>query len=214
LQLYIPIIAAAILIIWGTEYLPGFVYHPQLSSSIGPLMILSGAALGSLVAYTRRKGAALLGSMLLIFAAVWVWNLHYYFDPSRVPNGSGPPPNFYASPATLIILGIFFTVFFRYLYPTGTLAGKVPTKPSPLDRAHIESPPEPAPTAITREKTPLYRLALLACSAGLAVFAGRLAGINEPAERAQIIISILVFGCLATGLISEETLVKIIPWKK
>jgi phosphate/sulfate permease len=52
------------------------------------------------------------------------------------------------------------------------------------------------------------RLARLATGAFLSVFVGRMA------DSKLITLVMIILSCLATGLISEETLVKIWPWNR
>jgi hypothetical protein len=49
---------------------------------------------------------------------------------------------------------------------------------------------------------------LYAIVAVLAVLTGRISNSN------QITLAMIIFGSLATGLISEKTLVKILPWNR
>ena len=214
LKLYFQLLVSAVLIVWGCEYLSRLAHRPELAISwIGPVMIVGGAAIGARAAYVGRKGASVLGFVLLLFAAVWAWNLHYYWDPARFSRGSGPPSSFFLAPAVLIFLGTLFVAFFRYLYPGQAISKHSVGKPSaageigPIE-AHLLSLKK------TGAGTPWYRLFLLACSAGLALLAGHLTGIEDAEQRARVIILVLILGCVATGLISEGTLTKLIPWKK
>jgi hypothetical protein len=116
----------------------------------------------------------------------------------------------------LIVVGVFFVAFSRYLYPVTELSKPASGEKSALGDK-IAATPEPAQLQAAPRAaivTPWYRLFLLTCSAGVALLAGRLAGIADSGARAQVVIFVLVLGCLATGLISEQTLTKIVPWKK
>jgi hypothetical protein len=181
-------------------------------------MIFGGAAVGARAAYVRRKGASVLGSVLLVFAAYSAWGLHYYWISTPEHRGSAPPFGAFLPSAILIVLGVFFTAFFRYLYPDASVSNPPSDEPSVLGAKINGAPATPIPAplpSVSRHATvtPWYRLFLLACAVGVALLAGRLAGIEDAVPRAQVVIFVLVLGCLATGLISEKTLTKIMPWK-
>lgn len=268
LKLNLQILVGGGLVIWGAEFLPRIASRPGAAASwIGPALILAGTAIGARAAYAHRKGAPLMGVILLIGASLWAWNLQFYFDPDRVPGGGGPPPGLYLAPATLIALGVFFLVFFRYLYPEppareepvhpgapyggapepgtgsapesparkGSGGEEAPAGPSGVEEDRgADEPPAPRTPALEAEARapgpaaaddgptgsragregagPWYRLALLAAVAVLALVVARASGLEDPG-RSQVTILVLVLGSLATGLISEDTLVKLLPWR-
>lgn len=211
-KLYLQLIVAVVFVAWGSDLLPRAISRPQLASSwLGILMMLGGSVLAARACYLARRGALFVGIVFLAFAALWAWNLHYWFDTSRNPAGSAPIV-LLIPPVVLILLGIIFAVFFRYVYPVEVAAAEYPAQP-----------PENAPrdSGITRRRkfrarsvTPWYRLLFLACSTALALVCVRLAGVSESSDRTQIVILVVVLGSVATGLISEETLTKILPWHK
>lgn len=215
---YAILTASVILIVWGAEYITILLHYPNRPAAwIGLIMMVSGTVLAGVTSYKASKGAVLVGSALLLFTGVYAWNLHYYFDPARNPLGR-PPNDFYFAPGTLLILGIFFSAFFRYFYTRRTTL-RAHSRP-----AHGLTAPTPQRSRETGSKssqqpmhgylTPLLRLTLLACSVALALLAADLLGVKDGGTKAQVFLGVLVFGCLSTGLISEETLTKIIPWKK
>lgn len=220
IALYPRLIASIVLVVWGAEFLPRLIRYPDhVVSWIGALMMLAGTILAIRTVYMASRGAIAVGITFLLFTALYAWNMHYYFDSQR-GSGTGPSADAYVAPALLLSLGIFFSVFFRYLYSKGAAA---PPRPSTADTHENQAPLEivrktpdepPHVQASTSTLTPLLRLALLACSAAVALVAARLLGVEDGATRAQVFLGVLVFGCLATGLISEETLIKIFPWQK
>jgi hypothetical protein len=213
-KLYVQLVVAAATILWGSNYLGRLTYRPELLISwLSVALILIGVALGAWAAYSARRGAGVLGAVLLLFSIYWIWNIHYLYDPRRAPPGD-VPINMYLGPGVLIALGVFFCVFFRYLYALpGQSTERLAPAAAPGRPTGSSGAAAPATHVHRTLLTPWYRLLLLGCSAGLALLVATFAGVSDSAHRTEIIISVLVLGCLATGLISEETLTKIVPWK-
>jgi hypothetical protein len=204
---YLKLIVSIGLIVWGCEFLTGLVNRPDvLSNWLGPVMIVAGTVLGIYLCYIHRRGASFVGVVLLLFVGLYAWNLSYWYDPTRVPDGMGPPGAFFVAPAVLTLLGVFFLVFFRYLYSVDERPTEKATPAAP------SLPPENQQPTI--RSAPWHRLLLLVCAVAVALIAGSLSGVEEAVPRTQIILTVLVLGCLAAGLITEKTLIKIIPWKK
>lgn len=218
---YLKLAAAVVLVFWGGSSLLGLVNNPEkVDFWIEPLMIVPGIALAAWTIYTARKGALLVGAAFLAITAMYAWNMQYFFDPERIPEGWTPEWDLYVEPSLFLILGIFFSVFFRYLYPKEAPIGPVPTSDVKLEgqapsvaQESIRSAEHGAKPSTARLAPVIVRLTLLACSAGLALVPAKLLGV-EGTAGAQVFIVVFVVGCLATGLISEETLTKIIQWKK
>lgn len=210
---YLKLIVSLVLIVWGCEFLTALMNRPDLLRNwLGPVMIISGSAYAGYICYQQRKGAPFVGITLLFFVGVYAWNLSVWYDPSRVPEATGPPADFLVAPAVLLLLGIFFSVFFRYLYPKEKQVTAEETKKSVPGTEH-PSPKEPQ--ALDLQSTSWYRLLLLMVAVALAIGAGYLSGVEDSAQRTQIILTVLVLGSVATGLITEKTLIKIISsWKK
>lgn len=207
-QLYPLLTGSAGLIIWGCEYISQILRRPELAVSwLGVVLLVVGTLLGMWTCYVARRGAVFLGVLLLAGAGAWAWNARPYFDPERVPGGVGPPLSSYVAVTVLILLGVLFAAFFRYLYPRDRSTRARLPKAEPRG-----GEPEIPPTARSRG-TPWYRLGLLVAAAAVAIAVGRVSGIEDPG-RTQLTIIVLVLGCLATGLISEETLVKLVPGRK
>lgn len=212
IYIYLKLIISIVLIVWGCEFLTGLVNRPDiLTNWLGPVMILSGTAYAGITCYQHRNGASFVGIILLFFVGVYAWNLSYWYDPSRVPEGAGPPAVFLVAPALLLLLGVFFSVFFRYLYPKEK---QVTAKETEKTTSGTGSPTSEEPQALDFQSTSGYRLLLLMCAVALAIGAGYLSGVEESIQRTQIILTVLVLGSVATGLITEKTLIKIISlWK-
>jgi hypothetical protein len=218
-KLYVQVILGAACVIVGCEWLPQFVRPERALPWVGLLLIVFGLGLGLRTTYVARKGAVLLGSILLLGGALWAKNLPLYFDASR-GSGTGPPLRFFVPPAVLILSGVGFSVVLRHLLSHQVASGATeqPVARTPSAAAHA-APKGATPAKSRRSRRgpmslPLRRLLLVACSAVLAVLVGRFTGIDDAAHRSSIIIVVLVLGCLATGLISESTLTKLMPWKK
>ncbi len=182
-------------------------------------MIVGGTAISAREVYVARKGGAIVGVLLLAVAALWARNLHYYWVATYNNAAPGAPFRLLVSPVVLIVLGVFFAAFFRYLYPLTEFSKPTSREASAPSDKILGEPVTPEPAQLQSAPrsaivTPWYRLFLLTCSVGVALLAGYLAGIADSVARAQVVIFVLVLGCLATGLISEQTLTKIIPWKK
>jgi hypothetical protein len=210
---YLKLIVSLSLIVWGCEFLTGLVNQPDLLRNwLGPVMIISGTAIAGFTCYKNQKGAPFVGLVLLFFVGVYAWNLSYWYDPTRVSGGTGPPADFLVAPALLLLLGVFFSVFFRYLYPKEK---PVTAKESKESVSSTEPPTPKEPNTLEFQSTSWYRLLLLLFAVGLAIGAGYLSGVEESVQRTQIILTVLVLGSVATGLITEKTLIKIISsWKK
>jgi hypothetical protein len=224
LNLLVQVLVGDALIIWGCEYLPRLVSRPESAQNwIGALMIIAGFLLAARICYIQGRGGVLAGIPLLMFASIWVWNMHYYFDPARGP-GKGPSLSFYPSPIVLILTGVFFSVFFRYLYrdresQPETQASK-PLRPAieasagpSQESATVGASGKRKSASVRQRPSPWYRLGFLAVSALLGVGVGVLPGVRESERRIEVILTVMILGCVATGLISEKTLVKILPWK-
>jgi len=200
------------LIVWGCEFLPGVITKPQiLHNWAGVVLILAGILIAARICYVERSGGLLVGIPLLGFASLWAWNLHYYFDASRVKGGKGPPASFYASPTLLILLGVVFAVFFRYLYPT-----KPPMAvPGVVDTGTAAKPATKGLRAEpgSDQRRPWHRLAMVAASALLGIIVSTLSRVQDSEARTKVMLTVMILGCVATGIISEKTLVKIFPWK-
>ena len=204
---YLQLIISAVLILWGLESSGKVFTHPELMSSWSKfLFVIIGIIIGARACYVKGKGAIILGLTLLVFAGIYLWNMQYYFGYENITKTDilrifGIPL------AVLIIFGVFFSVFFRYLYSNENLSK------AKLDNEKITST-ETLKNEKTESKNPWVRLILLAASAGLALLVGFLSGIEEPVGRTKIIMSVLILGCVATGLISENILSKISSWLK
>lgn len=210
---YLKLIFSLVLIVWGCEFLTGLVNRPDLISNwLGPVMIITGSAYAGFTCYKHQKGAPFVGITLLFFVGVYAWNLSYWYDSSRISGGAGPPVAFLVAPVVLLLLGVFFSVFFRYLYPKEK---QVTAKETKKSVPGTEPPSPEEPQALDIQSTSWYRLLLLMVAVALAIGAGYLSGVEDSAQRTQIILTVLVLGSVATGLITENTLIKIISsWKK
>lgn len=215
---YLQLIASVVLILWGLDGIGRLIKHPELISSWwSVILVLAGIFVGFRVCYVHRKGAVLLGITLMVFAGIYLWNMQYYFGYEHIT--SNDIFKIFGIPLTILIgFGVFLSVFFRYLYPSKS----TDTEVSSTEKTSKETIPVKPEITITRKtiskkergKNPWIRLLFLAASAGLAVLIGHLSGIEDPVERTKIIMSVLILGCVATGLISEKTLTKISSWVK
>lgn len=210
-------------VVWGAEFLPGLLAWPGRPLGwLGLALIVAGVLAATATAYVARRGAMAVGVAFLVVTALYAWNMHYWYDPTRV-GAFRPSWDFYLAPGLMLALGVFFAVFFRYLYPAtatatapGAKAQAMPGQPRATrgTAAPASRKSGAARTSSMEIRVPLVRLALLAVSVVLALGASRLIGVDDGASRVQVFLGVLVLGCVAAGVISEETLVKIIPWKK
>jgi hypothetical protein len=194
------------LIVWGCEYLPRLANVTLVRSWVGPFMIGGGTLLAWRACAQVRRLAVPLGILLLGFAGLWAWNLHFWYDPARVPTGMRPGIALLASPTILILLGCAFCIFFRYWSPSNALPANTPGTPpvsqlEPVDDGQTSV----SPNRISRT-TAGYRLFLLGCSVVVAIAAAWLVGAEHVEERTRVFLIVLPLGCVATGLISEATL--------
>ena len=194
------------LIASGTQYLVR-IWQPGLIL-VGIALTTGGAAAVWFASIGRPKIALAVGLALLGLAGVWAWNLHFWLDPTRVPPGVPFPVEQLIAPACLIIIGCYFAVFFRYARSASIVSrGPAPSVPA---TSGAEIPPSGPSSVPVPRNTAWPRLVLLASSCALALIVAHLAGITSAAERAQIIIVVIVLGAVATGLISEDSLQKIL----
>ncbi len=216
---YLQLIISVVFILWGLEKSGRVFIHPELISSWSWLFfVIVGGIIGARACYYEHKGEILLGIVLLFFAGVYLWNMQYYFGEPTITK-SDILRSFGIPLTVLIFFGVVFSVFFRYFYPARNLSkkknekenlGKDILQPKSSKILSVES----SDAKKKDFKNPWVRLILLAFSAGLALLVGNLSGVEEPAGRTKIIISVLILGCVATGLISENTLTKISSWIK
>lgn len=224
LKFMLKISFGVILIAWGDNELSRLFFKPELVSSwIGPAMIIVGIWVSAKACCAERRGGIFVGVPLLLLALYCVWNMHYWFDPRRTP-GHGPPADLWVMAIVLILCGIFFSVFIHYFYPPDVVSVKsAKGVEASLDAGLTELQEHPAASSLPHPRkyahtdasplSPWYRLGLLSACAVLAVIVGNVPGVKDSPDRIKVILTVLILGCVVTGLITEKTLAKIAPWK-